>query len=636
MTSTIARSDAEQSSLNRRQSSRRRLSKGWLRFTFVVFWTFLIGAVVATIVLSLVPRRQSFDTGSALDVRADGSDVFEARFRLQFPQESRVECDGLELISVGSAADVAGGNGRYWIDDTRELLLWSRAAVPAAAKALPVAVVTSAGRLPLPLGRAWTWFLIPAAGIAICGFILAANRDSNVVDFQVPSSRSSRAALVSVVAVVAAFSLVPAWNCLATSPDSQSYVLHSPTRTPMVPWWIDLFDAQRGESRVGSVPAAHRVVNFWAAGERYVEAVRAWKVFFAIGACALVWWLSALLPWWLVASIVLAVASLDARQGDWAKGMIGYLDALLSEPLSYGLILFLLSALCAYLSRPSWTRGFLLAACVNALILVRPASIVFASVFGCVWLLHVKREGIAFATLRAGTLALVTLAGILVHCSVNAVVYGHFRQHAFTGLNLMTTTLPLAEPADAELFADPKIQAFVRKCTIDYAPSRRRPFDATAANVNCWQIAAPCFAEVYGATVDQRPFEADDVLSTVGRTLIRRHPQEFVRLAWSNFRDGFWNGFLHVPLLLAAAIALWQFYKTADWRYVFVLFLAAIPFMSIIPACLTNYPLDRYRSTTYFAEIGSLLLLAAVMLTTRSSRTHGFAPAVNSGPIRSS
>jgi len=636
MTSTIVRSDAEPTLPNWRQPSSRRLSRGWLRFTFVVFWVFLIGSVAAAIVVCLVPRRLSFDTGSALSVRLLDRNEYEAQFSTPLPAECRVVCDKHKLQRVGSSSNFANGSGRYWIDDDRQIVRWSRSAESIASASVPVAVIASVGWLPLPLAKAWTWFLIPAAGIAICGLVLAANREGRDIDFQLPSSQASRVVLVSVAAIVAACSLVPAWNCLATSPDSQSYVLHSPTRTPLVPWWIDCFDSRPGESRIGSVPGSPSVVNHWGPGERYVEAVRAWKVFFAVGACVLVWWLSALVPWWLAASIVLAVASLDARQGDWAKGMIGYLDALLSEPLSYGLVFFLLSALCAYLSRPSWTRGFLLAACVNALILVRPAGIAFASVFGCVWLLHVKREGVAFATLRAGTLAAVTLAGILVHCSANAVVYGHFRQHAFTGLNLMTTTLQLAEPADAELFADPKTQAFVRRCTIDYAQTRRRPFDATAANVNCWQIAAPCFAEVYGATVDQQPFEADDVLTTVGRTLIRRHPQEFARLAWSNFRDGFWNGFLHVPLLSAAAIAFWRFHKTADWRYVFVLFLAAIPFISIIPACLTNYPLDRYRSTTYFAEIGSILLLAALWMTTRSSRADGFSHVANCGPIRSS
>jgi hypothetical protein len=57
------------------------------------------------------------------------------------------------------------------------------------------------------------------------------------------------------------------------------------------------------------------------------------------------------------------------------------------------------------------------------------------------------------------------------------------------------------------------------------------------------------------------------------------------------------------------------FWRSGDWRYLFVACLAGLPFFGIIPGCLTNYPIDRYRSLTSFAEIWSLPLLIGSIVT---------------------
>jgi hypothetical protein len=65
----------------------------------------------------------------------------------------------------------------------------------------------------------------------------------------------------------------------------------------------------------------------------------------------------------------------------------------------------------------------------------------------------------------------------------------------------------------------------------------------------------------------------------------------------------------------------WLFWRSGDWRYLFVACLAGLPFVGIIPGCLTNYPIDRYRSLTSFAEIWSLPLLMGTIVTRLSDRS---------------
>jgi hypothetical protein len=66
--------------------------------------------------------------------------------------------------------------------------------------------------------------------------------------------------------------------------------------------------------------------------------------------------------------------------------------------------------------------------------------------------------------------------------------------------------------------------------------------------------------------------------------------------------------------------------RSGDGRFLFVACLASLPFVGILPACVTNYPIDRYRSLTSFAEFCSLPLLVGVVLSVaiEKSRVSGW------------
>ncbi len=190
----------------------------------------------------------------------------------------------------------------------------------------------------------------------------------------------------------------------------------------------------------------------------------------------------------------------------------------------------------------------------------------------------------------------------------------------------MTTALQIADAGDTRAFDDSKLAQYARIAVGEALARRQSLFSAGAADANCWQIAVPAYAVAFGVRTDAAPFDADDVLTRVARGIIRRHPREFIRLAASSFRNGFWQTWLHVPLLLTCAAGCWLFMRSSDWRFLFVACLAALPFFGIILACVTNYPIDRYRSLTSFAEVWSLPLLIGVAGAHSTNRLRGSLP----------
>ena len=92
--------------------------------------------------------------------------------------------------------------------------------------------------------------------------------------------------------------------------------------------------------------------------------------------------------------------------------------------------------------------------------------------------------------------------------------------------------------------------------------NRQTAFNAGAADANCWHFAVPAYATVVnGATAQEDPFGRDDVLTRVARTIIRRHPRQFCQLAASNFWNGFWQTWIHIPLLLTCLAGCWLFWR---------------------------------------------------------------------------
>ena len=607
----------------------------WQAFWRVTFWTTLAATLVAIAWLSLIPRQQTFDTGGARHLRRIGTRAFEAEFPGRLPQGCLVGCGGFELTKSATAEEVVQEQGRCWIDSEHGIVRWSprpeglhatTVTSGGTSATIPTAVLIVPGRLTVPLGRTLLWFLIPAALLAASGLAVAVGNNAPLgvgaaLTLSVPTNLTGRMILIAAVGIGLAFALIPDWNRVVTCPDSRSYVEKQPIRTPLTAWWIATFDSERTLPRAESVPAEPRTIAHWGSSHRYVTAVHAWKVLFTVSVCVLAWSLSSIVPWWMVASFFLAAAALDCSRGPWSSGMSGYLDVLLSEPLSFSLMLLLLASLATYFSRPTWTRGLAIGVCLNLLILARPASLAFAAVIGGVWLLRWRRDGLGIACRRAGGIALLLVGGLMLHCGFNWFEHGYFRQHAFTGMNLMTTALQVADANDADDFTDPKISQYARTA-IGLAQAKRQEwFDASAADDNCWRIAVPAYATVYGATAEAQPFAADEVLARVARSIIRRHPREFLRLAASSFWNGFWRTWIHVPLLLTFVAGLWFFWRSGDRRFLFVAGLAALPFVGIIPACVTNYPIDRYRSLTSFAEIWSLPLAIGVVLSASVERS---------------
>jgi hypothetical protein len=596
------------------------------------FWTTFLGSLIAIAWLSLIPRQQTFETGAAREVRRLGAHTFEADFSGRLPQGCLVGCGGFELTKSAAPQEVRDQAGRFWIDAEHGVVNWSpRDETPNSATSIPTAVLIVPGAMTAPLKKNLLWFWIPAAVLATAGLALAVGNNSRLASAsggrgqrlltqarapftsRVPGGAPSRCLLVVAVGLSLSFSLVPDWNRLVTCPDSRSYVENWPIRTPLTAWWIAAFDSEQNLPRAGSISAEHRTIGHWGPADRYVIAVRAWKVVFVGSVCVFAWWLASIMPWWMVASLMLAAGAFDGSRGPWATGMSGYLDVLLSEPLSYPLMLLLLASLCAYLARPGWTRLTAIAICLNLLVLARPASLAFVAVVACVWLLHWRRDGLGVAFRRMGALALLVAAGMLLQGTINFAAYGRFRQHAFTGMNLMTTALQVAHADDAQDFADPQTARYAELAISNALTRRQTPFSAGAADANCWTIAVPAFAAVYGSAAEERPFAADDVLCVVARGIIRRHPVEFFMLALTSFWNGFWQSWIHVPLLLTCAAGFWLFWRSGDGRFLFVACLAGLPFVGIIPACVTNYPIDRYRSLTTFAEVWSLAVLAGVV-----------------------
>ncbi len=351
----------------------RRFNLPWQAFWLAVFWGTFVSTFVAIAGLSLFSRQQSFDTGGARQVWRIGTQAYEAQFGGRLPPECVVGCAGFELTKAALAEAVLREAGRYWIDAHRGIVRWSpRSASAKSDAAIPVAVLVVPGRLSAALGERLLLFWVPAVVMLAAGLVLATgsrsrnraspphrlqrvlSRGCAAFTLTVPSSTATRIVLVLAVQLGLMFTLIPDWNRLVTCPDSRSYVENWPIRTPLTAWWIAAFDSERALPRAGSFTAEQRTIAYWGNCERYVSAVRAWKVLFVASVCIFAWSLASVVPWWMVISFLLAAAAFDGSRGPWSTGMSGHLDVLISEPLSYSLMLMLSASLCAYFARPSW------------------------------------------------------------------------------------------------------------------------------------------------------------------------------------------------------------------------------------------------------------------------------------------
>lgn len=574
------------------------------------FWASIATTVAAVITIALVPRSTEFDLGSAPWIEHVGGLVNGADFGRSIPDNCVLRLKKRELERVFDRAEVGEQAGRYFLDGERGIVLWSS---PFDARFRPELFAYKLVANPgghAPFRGLVALLLVPAAGVVIFGLLRARRQCGNREQYyERPWQRMFVTATSTVCLLVA---LIPGWNNLISAPDSNSYLTHSEIRTPLVPWLIESF-SRNSVDRV-AIFDEFRMVEHWGGGHPLIAAVRAWKLLLAASVGLLVWELSGVLNWWALGALAASAGAFDVALGHWSRGLTGYLDVVLSEGLSHALTYLCLALTAGYLQRPNWTRGVLLALNVNLLLLARPGNLPFLAVFGLVAVFHLIHDGIRGATARAGTLGALTAVGMLLHCGVNYANYGHFKQHAFAGFNLMTTALQLATPADVELFSDRELRELVRVCTVDFAGNRNPELTDAAATQNCWQIACPAFERVFGRNVSADYYDADAVFTEVAHTLVRAHRAEFAAMVAGSFVRGFWSTWLHVPLLVLITASFAAFVRTKSWPYLFVAWLASMPFLLMIPCCLTNTPLDRYRSQVYVLEIWTIPLFAAICI----------------------
>ena len=536
-----------------------------------------------------------------------------ARSLARLPEETTIEEDGVPLARpYATEADIASlGSGRYCV--------WAGRVVHAS---------SSDGTDPLANGRRYEVVFDPPAmnalgsrpGLALAGLVLAlalVAARTGVLRLRGVSSPRARLALALATLVVLGAGLSRHWDRLFVWPDSSSYIRHAATRPLLYPAFVDLFDREPAAPRKPLVPEAFAPVIEPA--HRYLGVVHAQKVVTALALALLALVLSGAVNAWLAGALLALGAMIDLlRAGD---GSLAFnVDCLLSEGLNHALVLLLTTAVLAYLLRPGWSRGTALALVLALLLLNRPANLAFAGVFLLLFLFHLAEDGLRRALARTAGLALLYLLPILVACGATYRTNGHFQLHSFTGFSLIGTALSIATPADVDALEEPEAREILRLSVVDFAPRRLDPWkddSELVVNGNIYGIAYPAFSQACqhpARTEDLHCTHADDVFLAIGWHLVTRHPLDFAALALLRLGHVF-SLTVHGVLAVVVVAAVSLYVRSRRPELLFVVFVALAPVVAIIPACVANYPIERYRSQLYFAEVVALPLLLALLAT---------------------
>ena len=477
---------------------------------------------------------------------------------------------------------------------------------------------SSDGTDPLGNGRRYELEIRPAPhrsvpttlAFALAVGLLVLAWSQGAIDLLRPSSRRESALVTLLVAAALAAGLPARWDRIAVAADSGGYLAHTSLRTPLYPAFLDAFDARPEEPRALSwaFPAGARALP----DHRFLEAIHVQKLFALASIALLVWVLAGSFNAWLVGAIVWVALGVDLTcTGD--GGASFNVEAILSEGLNHSLVFLLVAAALAYLRRPGWLVGAALAALGALLLLNRPANAPLAIVFAAVWLRHARQEGVRFASLRTLGLALVTAIPLLGACAQTYRATGYFRLHAFTGPSVFCTTFSLATPDDVDAFPEPELHELMRRCILEEGSRRISTDSQDFVNVNLYEIGLP----VYEAVTPGPPglvsdYVRDDRLAVVGKRLVRRHPLAFARLVLGQLGSVLsWT--VHGPLaagFVASALLWWRRRRPLD---LFGAWLCALPVLAILPSCVFNVPLDRYRSQLAWVEVVAVPLVLALV-----------------------
>lgn len=426
-----------------------------------------------------------------------------------------------------------------------------------------------------------------------------------------PASPRARGALVLAVALVLLAGNARSWDSLALSWDTQSYVSHSATRSPLYPWFLDALDARPGEPRVLE-PASplHQDPH-----HRFLGAARAQRVLAVLGLAALVWEASALVPLALLA-ILLGLGGISdlATWGD--RALHASAGTLQTEGFTQPFVFLFAALVLAHARRPRWRTAVGLAGTLSLLVLARPSNTALLVAWPFVFALDARALGARPALRRALVLALVYAAPLVLVAGWTWSRSGHFRIGAITGTNVFGTAFELAEPGDVASLEDPRARALLQKC-LESPVQRLAPDDLDFPDHNIYAIGFPTLATLPDAP--RGPWadhEADDLLLSVGKSLLRRHPGAFARQVLREV--GWLLDEAVVPLLVAAALALLLAWREGEPAFLAYAFLASLPFVTVLPACFFHVPKGRYRASWGFVESAFVPLLAALVVGARA------------------
>lgn len=204
-------------------------------------------------------------------------------------------------------------------------------------------------------------------------------------------------------------------------------------------------------------------------------------------------------------------------------------------------------------------------------------------------------------------------APLLVACELRERESGHFRLHSFSGQNVFGVAFEVAEPGDEAAFPEPELHAFVARALEDGLQKRVPVADCEFVNVNTFAIGIPAYRATEPPDVAQDAYHQDDVLGAVGKRLIARHPAAFLGVVRSNLAQAY--GVHLLALGLAALVAFASWWRTRAGELLAASFFALAPLVAILPACVLNVPLPRYRSQLEPLELVAIPLLVTLLAT---------------------
>lgn len=426
-----------------------------------------------------------------------------------------------------------------------------------------------------------------------------------------------RLALVAVVVLRLSLALAAEWNHVALTPDSNSYVKNHTTRSPLYPELLDYLAPEK------STPA-------WECSNDpshpLLTAVRAAKLCWLASIGFFVWTLSRLASPWLLALVFGWVAACDAQapwQSQWQ--MLNYV---MSEPLNYSLTFAHLGLLFVYVARPSWKAGLTLSAATLLLMLCRPQNFPLFLSFAVVALADHQVGGWRLAVQRTATLAAVAGLFLPIQYAFNLKKGAGGTAPPLAGHCLTGFAMQFASADDIPHIHDPKMREVLRTCIEANGWRRKEKYSPSdrSMDANIYEVAVPSLRAVYGNHIDD--IAADHVLGVIARTIIRRHPLEYIVLVIANAKL-YWRPWVHIPMLATIAISAWAFARTRDCRFLIPLLLAIYPILFAALYCVLARPHGRYTSQFAFAEYMAPPLLFAFQVGYAPVRTRIYVAANN-------